>query len=179
MSHLYLTNKIKIYSDKIAQQKLWEVSHICKDLWNILNQEKRTHGGSYYKFKKLLPRLKVKNPIFAIPSSQVLQEVVKSLASSCKMYFTEKKQGNINVNPPRCKSYKYFFAQKYPQNKVSFEVANGKLRLAYGKSKKDWIEINLPSLSYDTENIKTVTISYDKLKKSGMLVLPIKLKCQI
>ena len=62
------------------------------------------------------------------------------------MYFTKKKAGGTEVRPPRFKSYKYFFTQKYPQVWYSFDIVGNILRLAYGKNKAEWIEIELPGL---------------------------------
>jgi putative transposase len=162
---MYLTYKVKIYPDKVAINKLWQVSYICKDLWNIFNEQRYNSKTNYYKQKKELPKLKKENELFKIPSSQVLQEVTKSLDKSWKSYFSHRKQGNKKAKPPKYKSYKYFFTQKYPQANVSFIIENNKLKLAYGKNKKTWIEIKIPELS-DIDRIKTVTIFYDKVSKN-------------
>jgi hypothetical protein len=60
----------------------------------------------------------------------------------------------------------YFFTQKYPQRRISFEIFGSTLRLAHGKNKADWIEIALPNLDYASCTIKTVTIAYDKVSKA-------------
>ena len=82
------------------------------------------------------------------------------------MYFTKKRQGDIEVRLPRFKSYKYFFTQTYPQMGVSFEIVGNTLRHAHGKNKADWIEVYLPSLDYASGTIKTVTTAYDKVSKA-------------
>ncbi|MCD6318352.1 transposase [Candidatus Aerophobetes bacterium] len=143
--------------------KLWSVSYICKDVWNILNEERRNAKTNYYKQKKRLTDLKAQDERFSIPSSQVLQEVVKSLNTSWKMFFTKRKNGDKEVRPPRFKSYKYFFTQKYPQREKSFKIENNILYLAYGKRPADWIKVELPDGSYS--EVKTVTIFYDKVQK--------------
>lgn len=162
---MYLTYKVKIRPDKVAINKLWQVSYICKDIWNILNEERHNTRTNYYKQKKELPELKKKNSIFKIPSSQVLQEVVKSLNVAWSSYFTKKKNGDKKTKPPKYKSYKYFFAQKYPQNNISFVLKKNILKLAYGKNKNTWIEIKIPEL-LDTNKVKTVIISYDRVSKN-------------
>jgi putative transposase len=164
MSKIYLTDHIKVNPSKDAVDKLWNVSYICKDIWNILNDEKQRNQSGYYRLKKLLPELKQGCDRLSMPSSQVLQEVVKALNASWKMYFTKQKNGDKEVMPPRFKSYKYFFTQKYPQKGISFEVVNNTLRLAYGKCKNDWIEIKLPNREYALDSVKTATVSYNASK---------------
>ena len=100
---------VRIQPSKAAIATLWQASYICKDVCNILNDEKQRNSLGYYDFKKMLPELKKDCPRLKDPCSQTLQEVVKSLTGAWRMYSTKKKQGNAEVRPPRFKSYKYFF----------------------------------------------------------------------
>ena len=166
---MYLTTRIPLYVPRTSLRKLWDVSYTCKDLWNILNNEKQTNGLNYYSLKKMLPNLKAQNPKFAIPSSQVLQEVVKSLSGAWLSFFTKRRKGDVAAQPPGFRSYKYFFTQKYPQSGVSFEMTGSVLKLAYGKRKSDWITVELkaPKLGDgyvfpDPSTVKTATISQDQ-----------------
>ena len=163
---MYRTENIAVIPNKLSIEKLWDVSYACKDVWNILNEEKQKNGLGYYALKRRLPELKDGCDRLCIPSSQVLQEVPKALCAAWKIYFTKKRQGDRECRPPKFKSFKYFFTQKYPQKRVSFEIIGATLRLAYGKSRKDWIEIELPKVDYNTEDIKTVTVSYHKASKN-------------
>ncbi len=163
---MYLTHKVCIQPAKSAIDLLWQTSYTCKDVWNILNDEKQRNRVGYYALKKMLPELKKDCPRLKEPCSQTLQEVVKSLTGAWRMYVTKKKQGDGGVGPPRFKSYKYFFTQKYPQQGISFEIAGNTLRLAHGKNKAEWIEIELPKIDYASDTIKTVTIAYDKVSKA-------------
>ena len=165
MNTIYLTDKIRVFPNQLAIDKLWQASYVCKDVWNILNNDKKSNQTNYYDQKKMLPIIKSENPSFKLPSSQVLQEVVKALHAGWNMFFTKLKNCDTNVKPPRFKSYKYFFTQKYPQQKISFEFNKNTLRLAYGKNKSEWIELVIPERDYDLNTIKNVTISYDKLLK--------------
>lgn len=170
---IYLTDKIQVYPDQIAIAKLWVVSYACKDIWNYLNEQRYNPEikTNYYNQKSQLPLLKQQQPTLKIPSSQVLQEVVKSLNASWKMFFTKRKNGDLEVNPPKFKSYKYFYTQKYPQYGTSFEITDNTLRLAYGKNKQDWIEIELPDREYDFEDVKNATVSFDKTDKKWYVSL--------
>ncbi|MGA2107728.1 MAG: transposase, partial [Syntrophorhabdales bacterium] len=165
---MYLTTRVPIHLSRPSLRKLWDVSHTCKDLWNTLNEEKKTNRLNYYDLKKIIPTLKSRDPKYIVPSFQVLQEVVKSLSGAWSSFFTKRKNGGIEVQPPGFKSYKYFFTQKYPQNGVSFEITGTTLKLAYGKRKRDWItvEMKAPKKSGyvlpDPTTIKTVTIFQDK-----------------
>ena len=163
---MYPTHLVRIQPSQSSMATLWQTSYICKDVWNILNDENQRNGLGYYDLKKMLPELKKDCPRLKEPCSQTLQEVVKSLTGAWRMYFTKKRQGNTEVRPPRFKSYKYFFTQKYPQQGISFEIVGNTLRLAHGKNKAEWIEIELPGLDYASETIKTVTIAYDKVSKA-------------
>lgn len=162
---MYLTDKIAINPPKVATEKLWQVSYICKDIWNIFNDERTNARVSMYDQKKRLPVLKKADPKYKIPSSQVLSEVVLSLDRAWKGFLEKRKNGDKESRPPKFKSYKYFFTQKYPQRYNSFEIIGNLLRLAYGRNRKDWIEIPLPELSYNYDTIKNVVISYDKVQK--------------
>ena len=164
---IYLTDKIQIYPDKIAMAKLWLVSYACKDVWNYFNEQRYNPEikTNYYNQKSQLPLLKKQQLELKIPSSQVLQEVVKSLNASWQVFFTRGKNGNIKVKPPKFKSYKHFYTQKYPQYGNSFEITDHTLRLAYGKTKEDWIVIRLPEREYDFSNVKNATIFYDRVEK--------------
>ena len=163
---LYLTEKIQITPSRKAVDLLWEVSSACKDVWNYLNNDKVQNKTGYYDQKKQLPVLKKADPRLALPSSQVLQEVVKELHSCWKSFFELRKAGETQANHPGFRSYKRFFTQKYPQNGTSFEIVGNVLRLAYGKNQKDWIEIPLPETKSLPEAYKTVTISYDDVAKN-------------
>lgn len=164
-NNIFLTDKVRLHPDKLATDKLWQASYACKDVWNFFNNDKRENQTNYYNQKKMLPALKGEKPALKIPSSQVLQEVVKSLHAGWKMFFTKLENGDPDVKPPRFKSYKYFFTQKYPQQVTSFEFAKNILRLAYGKNKSEWIEIRFPERDYPLDTVKSVTISYDRMLK--------------
>jgi len=174
---LTTTTRILIHPSHTARQKLWTASHACKDVWNFLNEQKRSNPRpNYFALKKRIPILKTARPDLTIPGSQTLQETVKSLTASYKMFSTKKKNGSTTVQPPKFKSFKHFFTQKYPQNGVSFIIADyneekgtANLRLAYGKRRSDWIEIELRSSRNrkyalpSPTSVRTVTISYDKV----------------
>jgi len=170
---VYLTDKIQVYPDQTAIAKLWVVSYACKDVWNYLNEQRCNPEikTNYYNQKKQLPLLKQQQPELKLPSSQVLQEVVKSLNASWQIFFTKRKNGDTEVNPPKFKSYKYFYTQKYPQQGTSFEITDNILRLAYGTNKSTWIEIELPNREYDFQHVKNVTISFDKSEKKWYVCL--------
>jgi transposase len=168
---MYLADRLRINPSSQARELLWEISYICKDVWNILNDEKRESWVGYYDLKKMLPELKEYCDRLKQPSSQVLQEVVKSLNSAWRMFFTKHRRGDKEVRPPRFKSYKYFFTQKYPQRGISCEIIGSTLRLAYGSGKADWIEIALPEVEYSYDTIKTITVSYDKTQKNWYISL--------
>ena len=77
--------------------------------------------------------------------------------------YSAKKGRKIQKSVGPLQVYKYFFTQKYSQRGISFEITGNALRPAHGRNKSEWIEIDLPSLDYASETIKTVTIAYDKV----------------
>ena len=162
-----LTCKTQISPDFKAIQKLREVSGLCAEFWNgMLTERKNYHlygKTNKYEQKKALPQIKKDFPEFKIPSSQVLQEVVFDLDRSYQMFFTKRKKGDKDVRPPKFKSKKYFYTQTYSQPENSFKLEDGKLKLAYGKSKKDWIVIDADHINITKP--KTVKIKYDELGK--------------
>lgn len=119
-----------------------------------------------------MPELKKECPEFKVPASQVLQNVVFDLDAAYKMFFTKRKQGDHNVGQPRFKSRKYFYTQEYSQPKTSFVVADGTIRLAYGKRPKDWLHLGIPSHSWTIIGAaKSVKIGFDELSKDWFACL--------
>jgi len=163
---LYLTEKIQIHPSQKAIEHLWSVSYVCKNVWNYLNGDKITNRTGYYIQKKLLPGMKAADPGLCLPSSQVLQEVVKELHGGWKSFFELRKKGDQDAHPPGFRSYKRFYTQKYPQNGTSFEIVGNMLRLSYGSSKRDWIEIPLPETKADPALYKSVTVFFDDVSKN-------------
>lgn len=165
---MHLTKKIQIKPDAEALKKLWSVSSLCANIYNAgleQRRDKKSFGKvNVFSQKKELKVLKKELPEFKTPSSQVLQNVLFGLDRAYKMFFTKHKQGDKEVRPPKFRSCKYFFTQEYSQNKVSFDLSEpGKLCLSYGKSRKDWIVLNIPEAGFD--NVKTVKIGQDKTSK--------------
>ena len=91
------------------------------------------------------------------------------------MFFTKYKQWDKQARPPKFRSQRYFFTQEYSQNGISFYLStSGKLKLVYGKTRKDWIEIDIPDAGY--ENVKTVKIMQDKTTKKFYACLTYEIK---
>ena len=162
-----LSKKVQVFPSIEAIDSLWSVSALCTDLWNGSLEErtyKRGSKASIYSQKRSLVTIKEYLPEFKLPSSQVLQNVIFSLDRSFSSFFAKRKKGDFLANPPKFKSKKYFFTQEYSQYNTSFVVENNILKIAYGKSKKDWIEIPLPEEVEFINNFKTVKILYDDAK---------------
>lgn len=163
---MILTRKLNINPNKLAQEALWTVSHLCTQLWNAALEQRRDQKSwgliNIYSQKKEIRDVKKAFPEFKRPSSQVLQNVVFSLDRGYKMFFTKLREGDKEVRPPKFKSRKYFFTQEYSQRETAFKIKNDVLKLSYGSRPSDWIEIDLPAGSgYDT--VKTAVVSYDEV----------------
>lgn len=91
---MILTKKIQIHPSNEAQEKLWQVSYLCKDLWNAAVEQRRDRKSwrkvNLYSQKKEIPRIKKEFPEYKIPSSQVLQNVIFAVDRSYKMFFTKR-----------------------------------------------------------------------------------------
>ncbi len=178
---MHLTLKLKIQPNAEAQGKLWEVSHRCTELWNACLEQRKDPKAwgriNVYTQKKELPAIKKACEEFKVPSSQVLQNVVFDLDGAYQMFFTRKKQGDASVGQPRFKSRGTFYTQEYSQPKTSFTFDAGSLRLAYGKSPKDWISLTLPDHSWAILGIpKTVKIGIDSLTRDWFICLSHEIK---
>lgn len=142
-----MAKKIQIYPSKDAKQKLLFISHLCIDLYNAALEQRRdrkTWGKeNWISQKKQLPIIKKEFDEYKIPSSQVLQNVIIRLDKSYKSFFKKRKNGDKEARPPKFKSKKYFYTQEYSQPNTSFEITKNGIRLAYGKNKKEWINIDL------------------------------------
>jgi putative transposase len=165
---MILTKKIKLNIKKESLDKLWLVSNLCTELWNVALEQRRYRSSfgkvNIYSQKKELPLIKKEFNEFKIPSSQVLQNVLFSLDRGYKMFFTKLKKGDRDVNPPKFKSRNFFFTQEYSQPKSSFVIENNQLKLAFGKNKKEWITIDLKG-EVLPESAKTINLSYDNVSK--------------
>ncbi len=173
---MHLTLKLKIQPNTEAQEKLWDVSRRCTELWNACLEQRKDPKAwgkvNVYTQKKELPSLKKACEEFKVPSSQVLQNVVFDLDGAYQMFFTRKKQGDVSVGQPRFKSRRTFYTQEYSQPKTSFTFDAGILRLAYGKSPKDWISLALPDHSWAILGMpKTVKIGIDSLTRDWFICL--------
>jgi len=168
---IYLADKVQIHPRQEALKKLWDVSYNCKNVWNRLNQAIKEEGRKLSELKGMLPALKQEDERLKAPSSQVLQEVALQLGEAWKSFWSKRKNGDKDANPPGYKSYKFFFTHTYPQYGVSFEFAGNVLRLAYGKNKRDWIEIEIPERGYPWTAVKTIRIQYDKSQNKWYAIL--------
>ena len=70
------------------------------------------------------------------------------------------------LSDSRCDLPHFFSILSLSGQGVSFEIVGNTVRLAHGKNKAEWIEIELPKLDYAADTIKTVTIAYDKVSKT-------------
>lgn len=173
---MYLTLKLKIQPDAMAQEKLWEVSNRCTELWNACLEQRKDPKSfgkvNVFSQKKELPALKKACEQFKLPSSQVLQNVVYDLDAAFKMFFTKKKDGDGSVRPPRFKGRKYFYTQEYSQPKNSFLLEAETIKLSFGKGPRDWISIALPAYSWcSLGQPKSVKIGWDALTKDWFLCI--------
>ena len=162
-----LAKKIKIDIPSNVLDSLWFVSDLCTDLWNGSLEQKtyrRDKNRHLYEQKRDIPYIKELVPEYKIPSSQIIQNVIISLHEGFDSFFAKRAKGDFLANPPKFKSKKYFYTQKYSQYGTSFVVENNILKLAYGKSKKDWLEIPLPKEVELLNNFKTATIKKEKNK---------------
>ena len=176
---MILTRKIQIYPDAIAREKLWKVSYLCKEVANACIEQRRDKKswGKVGKFsqKKELPELKKVYPEFKMPASQVLQNAVFSVDRSYQMFFTKRASGDMDARPPKFRSYQYFFTQEYSQKGTSFDFSEtGFLKLAYGKSRRDWIRIRVPEFGFDL--IETVKVCQDKKNHKWYACMTYKVK---
>ena len=169
---MHLTKKIPLYPNKKTQDALWNISHLCTNLWNCAleqRKDKNSYGKiNIYSQKKELTLIKKEFEEYKIPSSQILQNVLFSLDRSYKQFYTKWKNGDKAVRPPKFKSKKYFFSQDYSQYKTSFFIVQEQkiLQLAYGKNKKEWLSIPFNEKDLiDCGNFKTCIISYDNMSK--------------
>jgi putative transposase len=173
-----LTCKVQINPGNEALEKLWQVSHLCTEFWNAMLTQRRNYHlygpTNKYEQKKALPQIKKDFPEFKIPSSQVLQEVVFDLDRSYQMFFSKRKKGDQEVRPPKFKSRRYFYTQTYSQWETSFNIEDGKLKLAFGSSKKDWIHIEASHIKVDKP--KTVKIKQDELSGKWYALLSYEVK---
>jgi putative transposase len=160
-----LTDKILVHPTYKVKEILWSISHLCTWLRNTALTQRRDRKSwgkvNYYSQQNELPQIKKDFPEFKLPCSQVLQYVLRDLDKSYISFFSLIKQGDKEARPPKYKPGKQFYTQTYPQRGISFEITDTcLLRLAYGKSKKDHLELQLPKANYD--NVKLVKISYRK-----------------
>lgn len=159
-----LTVKIKIRPDSEALEKLWTVSNLCTTYKNACLEQRRMRSSygkvNFYSQKKELRQIKQAFPEFKIPSSQVLQEVALQVGREYESFFSKRKNGDLEARPPKFRSRKYFYTQTYPQEGTSFVIHGNSLKLAYGKGRKDWIDLTIDREIPGKPSI--VKIGYDR-----------------
>lgn len=166
----------KQYLDVTSQtaSTLWFTSRNATRTWNNLVEHRATARLNqapcgYAAQKKLLPLWKKADPRLKEPSSQQLQEVVKEFHGALKSFFEKRKNGDIVCQPPSFRSSRQFYAQHFPQRVNSFDIIGNELRLAFGRSRKDWLV--LPLREGDYANVKTVRLCFDPLKQQFYVCL--------
>ena len=147
---------------------LWYIGRCCNRVWNALVEDRQAalrdgRKANYYSQKRLLPGMKKGDPRLKDPSSQVLQEVVKTLDGSYRSFFAKRKNGDTEANPPGFRNGRRFFTQNYPQRGTSFEIEGPTLNIAFGRTHKDWLAMTLPEGDYS--GVKTVRVGFDDLAK--------------
>jgi putative transposase len=170
---MILTRKEKIQPSQSTQQTLWAISDLCNQLWNAA-KEQRSNPRSFGKVngftqKKELTNIKKAFPEYKLPASQVMQNVVLRLDKAYKSFFSKWANGDKEARPPKFRSRKRFFTQEYSQPYNSFLIENGRLGLAYGKSRKDWLWIDLPGTHYPQAN--TAEICFDEIARQWYVCL--------
>lgn len=165
---MILTKTIHLNVTQEAASTLWYISRGCNRVYNAMVEDrqmarKEERKVGYFSQKKLLPALKSNDLRLKDPCSQTLQEVAKVLDSNYKSFFEKFRNGDTAARPPGFRSGNNFFTQHYPQRYNSFKITNTELKIAFGKSKKDWLSFEIPDGDYS--QIKTVKIGFDDMSK--------------
>ncbi|MFQ5858918.1 MAG: hypothetical protein ACE5LU_25240, partial [Anaerolineae bacterium] len=166
---MILTNKVCLRPSADTISTLWYISRCCNRAWNrFIEQRREAYAAgrriTKYDQKKRLPTFKREDERFRDPSSQTLQEVTFTVDDAYESFFAKRKNGDEDARPPGFRSSRRFFTQRYPQRGTSFEIEDGRLGLAFGCGRDDWLWVDLPEGNYD--DVTTCRISYDRVSRN-------------
>jgi len=122
------TYKYRLYPDREQRRRLRKTLVLCKNLYNVALDQRRTSWASdrqkvsYRDQANELKDVKSKHPEYRLVHSQVLQDVLRRLDKSFRIFFKTKH------GYPRFKSKRAYSSIIYPQS--GFGIVDGRLRLS-------------------------------------------------
>jgi putative transposase len=175
---LYDVDKVKIHPTPDQEHVLWHLSNQCRLLYNFAlaertqnYQDNQTRSEkqyiSYVTQANALPELKKKYPNYKSVYSKVLQTTLKTLDSNFRSFFSLRKNGDTNAQPPGFKSRRRFFTIKY--NQSGFKIANGQITFSHFYNDVA-LTFDLPD-DQQFVNVKQVDIFYDDLQDTFYLAI--------
>jgi putative transposase len=134
---MQLTQQIRVFPDEPQEELLWEISDICRKLYNDLLYERiqcweNDYDLTWVEQQNRLPKLKKKNSKLKLVYSKVLQMVVRQVEKDFRSFLALHRK-NENCSYPRFKGKKYFTTMVF--NQSGFEVENGCIEFSKPKMK--------------------------------------------
>ncbi len=132
---MQLTQKIRIFPTEQQVDVLWHLSERCRLVYNFALDERKKmweeqgRSVSYTKQQNDLPKMKKKYPEYGWVYSKVLQMILRNLSADYKSFYSLRKHGHSDAEPPRYKGKKYFTTMTY--NQSGFEIENSVVNLSH------------------------------------------------
>jgi len=152
---MQLTQQIKINPTKEQQKILWDLSEKCRLIYNFALKERKDNWLkikdqpkeernyiSYTYQQNQLPKIKQKYPEYDWVYSKVLQLVLRKLDANYKSFFSLRKNGDKDANPPKFRGKKYFTTMCY--NQSGYKIENGFVELSHKHPSNTNLKFEIP-----------------------------------
>ncbi|MFX1533707.1 MAG: RNA-guided endonuclease InsQ/TnpB family protein [Promethearchaeota archaeon] len=165
---MLLTRKFAITPTEEQEQVLWELSNLCRQIYNMALFERRflsqNYGvmPSYIDQQNALPALKTYLPQYKQVYSKALRGALRKLDAAYKAYFGLLKQGEKTVKPPGFRGRKYFFTLCYNQH--GFQFTSQTIKLSHKHTNKVKLIFSAP-FDFTPYQVKQVELFQDHVTK--------------
>jgi len=132
---MQLVKKFKIFPTKEQLDVLWTLSENCRLIYNFaLTERMETYANTgksigYIKQQNDLPKIKKHYPRYQQVHSKLLQMTLRTLDADYCSFIALKKNGDVNVRPPKYKGKKHLITLKY--NQSGFRLDDGVILLSH------------------------------------------------
>jgi putative transposase len=132
------TKKVRIFPTCEQEEVLWVLSERCRLIYNFGLAERKeafkngkNKNISYIDQQNDLPETKKKYPEYRWVYSKVLQGVLQKLDADYRSFFTLRKNGDRNAEPPGFKGKKHFTTMDFNQSGFKILEKDGKIKLSH------------------------------------------------
>ncbi|MFX0061467.1 MAG: RNA-guided endonuclease InsQ/TnpB family protein [Candidatus Hermodarchaeota archaeon] len=171
---MLLTRKFAIHPTKEQEIVLWDLSDLCRQIYNLALFERKflydKYGSmpSYIDQQNALPQLKTVFPRFKQVNAKALRGALRKLDAAYKSFFGLRKKGETSTRPPRFRSRHYFFTLCYNQH--GFKFTSNTVKLSHKHVTNVPLLFDAP-FDLTTYKVKQVECFQDRVDKKYYIVV--------